>query len=389
MASRIDETEAWVIERGAAHKPKRAARLMRRQLPLRPLQSGELLVEPLLGCWEANMTHAIERRPIDICHDRDEPFAVVGNTGVVRVLKSAGSESQLREGDTCIVIGIGTADAHGFVDRVFAYDCPGTTGLLAKRTIMKDRQLIKIPDGTRWSTAQWAAFSGRYVTAWANWHLAYGCWQQFWRSTQAPQANVWGWGGGVSIATLELAQRSGCATAMMATGDKRLELLRAKGIQPVDRRCFSQLSFDTRRYKRDPDYREAYRQVEDAFLGAVSQLTQGAMVSIFVDYIGLPVWRATLRALGRPGVVTSAGWKRGMNTESVRALECMRWHAHVYTHYARYYEAQEAVLYAEREAWIPDGDMPIYSWTDVPKLARDYASDSVTSYFPLYQVNPI
>lgn len=381
-------TDAWVIERSRSVKPRGPARLLRRQVPLRALDPREVLVEPVLGCWEANMTHAIERRPIDICRERGEEYAVLGNTGVVRVVEAGDGVHRVSAGDLCMVVCIGTEDAHGFVDRVFAYDCPNTIGLLAKQTIMFERQLIRLSDDSRWSARQWAAFSGRYVTAWANWHLAYGCWRQLWKNGDSPTPQVWGWGGGVTLATLELAQRCGCATAMMSMNDRRLALLEEKGVRAVDRRPFEKLSFDPQRYRRDKTYRAEYIRAEEAFLCTVESLTNGAMVSIFVDYIGLPVWRSTLKALGRPGVITSAGWKRGMITESLRALECMRWHTHVYTHYARYAEATDAVAFAEREAWIPSDDGPVYDWDDVPALADDYASDKLASYFPLYQVNP-
>jgi hypothetical protein len=59
------------------------------------------------------------------------------------------------------------------------------------------------------------------------------------------------------------------------------------------------LNFDETRYDADPDFRNAYLQAEEAFLSIVRERTQEMGVSIFIDYIGAPVFRATLKALSR------------------------------------------------------------------------------------------
>ena len=113
-----------------------------------------------------------------------------------------------------------------------------------------------------------------------------------------------------------------------------------------------------------------------------------AGVSIFIDFIGLPVFRATLKTLARPGVITTAGWKEGMNPSTVRAIDCINWHTHVHTHYARYAEGAEAVEFAEKNDWMPPADDSVYGWDEIPTLAREYAFGSIVSYFPLFQINP-
>ena len=115
--------------------------------------------------------------------------------------------------------------------------------------------------------------------------------------------------------------------------------------------------------------------------------TLGSGVSIFLDFIGLPVHRATLKALGRPGVIATAGWKNGMDLSISRALECMAWHIHAHTHYARYSEGLEAMNFAEEHGWLPPVLDRVYSWDDIPALARDYESNMVDTFFPLFQVN--
>lgn len=47
------------------------------------IAENEVLVETICGCWEANMTHALQRKPVDICRQRHEARVVLGNAGVV------------------------------------------------------------------------------------------------------------------------------------------------------------------------------------------------------------------------------------------------------------------------------------------------------------------
>jgi NADPH:quinone reductase-like Zn-dependent oxidoreductase len=383
-------TEAWVIRKGSTngHGP-RPAELRNEAFSFPDISSEEVLVEPIYGCWEGNMAHALARSPVDICDQRREEKVVIGNAGVVRVLKIGDRVQSLREGDLCLVFCNGVWDEAGYPKKIFAYDAPGTTGLLAKQTKLHERQLIPIPENTQYSLAQWAAFSLRYITAWANWKVAYGCLQVHQTNGNNAPPIVWGWGGGVAFAETTLAKLAGCDATLISSSDYRLSLIKDAGINAVDRRNFANLNFDDDKYKAEPAFRSAYQEAEEAFLETVKERTRGRGVSIFIDYIGLPVIRATLKALGRPGVITTAGWKQGMNLSTLRAIECMNWHVHVHTHYARYAEGQQAVAFAEENGWMPPLDDQEYSWEDIPQLAHDYASGNCSAYFPLFKINPL
>ena len=385
-------TEAWVLYQGAAGggagKPE-VAELKKEIFTFSDLTESEVLVEPIYGCWEGNMSHAVERDPVDICRQRGEEKVVVGNAGVVRVLRTGEAVKGVKEGDLCLVFCNGVWDARGFPKKIYAYDAPNTVGLLAKQTKLNERQLIPLPENTRYTPQQWAAFSLRYITAWANWKAAYGSWRLHTTPEETQSAFVWGWGGGVTLAELTLAKYSGCNVAMISSDDSRLELIEQSGIVPIDRRQFGDLQHDEARYQADPAYRKAYQASEESFLNAVKYHTQGSGVSIFIDYIGQPVYRATLKALARPGVITTAGWKEGMKLSTVRALECMNWHFHIHTHYARYADGLEAIRFAEENGWMPTIDGDEYDWESVPQLARDHINGSITTYFPIYSINPL
>lgn len=379
-------TEAWVIHRGSGQPEP--AELKRESYSFPDIGEDEVLAEPLYGCWEGNMTHAVERRPVDICRQREEERVVIGNAGVVRVLRTGAAVRQFAEGDLCLVFCNGIWDERGYPKKIYAYDAPHTVGLLARRVKLHERQLIHIPPASKYSLPQWAAFSLRYITAWANWKLAYGCARLQSDGSDAPTF-VWGWGGGVALAEVTLAAKAGCEVALISSNDERLRLMEALGVRPVDRRQFSGLDFDQERYRADAAYKKAYQAAEDAFLEIVRENTRGRGVSVFVDFIGLPVYRATLKALARPGVITTAGWKEGMNLSCVRAIECMNWHTHVHTHYARYPEGLEAVRYGEEHDWMPVVGEEVYPWEEIPLLARRHAEGSLSTYFPIFQINAL
>jgi NADPH:quinone reductase-like Zn-dependent oxidoreductase len=360
-------TEAWVLY-SAARQPERCE-LVQETYTFPDISPHEVLAKPLYGCMEGNMLHAVQRDPIDICHERGEDAVVIGNAGVVVVERVGSAVQSLSEGDTCIVFGNGLWDEYGYPVKIVGYDAPGTMGVLAKRMKLHQRQLIRVPQGTSFSLQQWAAFSLRYISAWANWRVAYECWQSQMQGVLPQDTIVCGWGGGVSFAQLALAKRFGCQAIMACSHPERLSLLEQEGIDAIDRSQFSDDEF------------------EHGFLEAIAEKTGGKGVSIFIDNIGAPVHRITLKALGRQGVMTTCGWKCGMRTPIARAIECVKRHIHVHTHYARYQEGLDAVRYADEHGWMPQHEQRVWSWNEIPSLFHQYAQGNISSYFPIFSVN--
>ncbi|WP_229907522.1 zinc-binding dehydrogenase [Amycolatopsis oliviviridis] len=356
-----------------------------------PLEEGEALVEPILGSWEANIGHALARSPIDVCTSRGEDPVVLGNMGVVRVLGVHADRGavRIREGDLCLVMPFGRLDRFGYAELVYAYDCPGTVGLLAKRSKVNARLLLPVPDSTAYSLSQWASY-GRYFTAWDNWRKAFGCWRTQVADDDPANHLVFGWGGGVSFAELTLAKRAGFRVAMAAGSDERVALLREHGITPVDRREFPDLALPGRREGTDRDRYERRRTSVENFLEVIGNLGDGNGVAIFVDNIGEPLYDVTLKALGREGVVTTCGWKAGMRLSHLRGAEAIARHIHVNTHVWRLPESPGIRDFQEAEGWIaPKGSDVVYDFDRVPELADDYANGRIGSYFPMYRVNPL
>ena len=390
----MDSTQAWLLSIGEEKRPG-PGQLDLGTILLGELAPDEVLVEPLLVSWEGNTHHAVQRQPIDVCRARNEPHVVLGNAGIVRVLKPGaavtGGRQGLREGQVCMLQGNYSPDRFGYMQHggVFGYDARGTVGLLARRTKIRASALVPLPEGTRHSLEQWAAFGIRYVTAWSNWRVAYGTWRLQVSEADQQAPHVWGWGGGTTFAELTLAQRHGARAAMIASKPSRFSLADRHGLFPIDRSEFPHIEFDDRRAL-DPEYEERYRASERVFLKTVSELTDGQHVSIFVDYIGAPVARATRKALAREGVITTAGWREGMRVDHLRSISCIQRHQHIHTHFARRSEVEDAMAYGEGSGWMPPiaADEAPWAYEQVPELAADFAAGRVETYFPLVRVNP-
>jgi NADPH:quinone reductase-like Zn-dependent oxidoreductase len=372
-------TQAWALHRG----PARPGELVLEDFELPEPRPNDVLVEPVLGAWEANMAHALDRSPVDICAQRGEETIVLGNAGIVRVVDARGTD--LSPGDPCFFLCAGKLDRFGYIELVHAYDCPGTVGVLAGRLYHPRHLLLPVPDDARYTLEQWAAYA-RYWTAWDNWQVAYGCWksQMYRRGIRDPL--VFAWGGGVALAELQLAQREGFRTAMTASTDDRLERIRRRGIVAIDRRELPDLNLDPARMESDPAYRRRYKLSERAFLARIMELSDGYGASILIDNIGEPVARASMRALGRQGVFSTVGWKAGMQQSTLRALECINRHIFVHTHACRPADVALIVEYQRTTGFLPLADEPedVYAWNAVPRLASDYAAGRTQGFFPLF-----
>lgn len=375
-------TDAWVLEQGPPTPIP--GTLYRKEFDFDDLEPDEVLIEPLVGCWEANMSHAIDRNPVDVARQRGDERIVLGNSGVCRVVEVGNAVDTHEVGELVLFGCVGKADRFGFVELVASYDAPGTVGTLAKQTKVKAPYAFKIPKDSRYTIEQWAAYP-RYFTAWSNQKVAMACLRSQLSAEDLPRPHVWAWGGGVGIAQMELANTMGCQTAMIASTDSRLEEIEAAGIRPIDRREFAGLSFDPWK-SNDDDYKKSYRDAEQKFLSIVESVTGGEGVHIFVDNIGTPVYRASLRALARQGVITTCGWKEGMMTNNIRAVECINRHVHVHTHAIGTREVPEVIDYQEATGWIAPHPDRIWGWDEIPTLATEYADGNIDSYFPIFEI---
>lgn len=380
------KVDAWLLRRGSIPSVEgKYSPLVLGTVQVPAPGSGDVLIEPLYGCWEGNMGHAMAGVPVDICAQRGEPEVVLGNAGVVRVIEVGSDVRHVRPGDECIFFGGGQLDRFGYMELAHGYDLQGSIGLLARRTLARAHNVLPIPRGTRHSLPQWAAFSLRYVTAWSNWRLAIGCYRLQVDAGAQPAPHVWSWGGGTSLAELELARSAGCRPVLLSGSSAHLDAARRRGIVAVDRREIGDLEIPDDFRQRDGTRRREYAKAERRLRDIAAELTDGEGVSIFLDYIGAPVWRASWRILGRASVVASGGWKAGAELSYNRAAACIKRTQFIHTHYASVREAIDAMEFAEREGWMPEvGE--VWPWERIGELATAYLESRIDSYFPVFAV---
>jgi NADPH:quinone reductase-like Zn-dependent oxidoreductase len=387
-------TEAWVLHAGrGVQDPAGAARAGELRLEtysFSDLADGEVLIAPLVGCWEANMTHAIRRHPIDICLTRGEGAVVLGNSGVVEVVRTGRSVSNVAVGQRCLLAPVGKLDPDSYLELVHAYDAPDTIGLLGQQVKVPARTLFPIPADSAHGIHRWASY-GRFWTAWDNWRVAYACWRTQVTATVAGGGSgsvplAFGWGGGVSLAGLQLAQAEGFRTAMAASRPSRLKLIADLGMIAIDRRQFPHLGGSAGLGRAEQ------QRSEREFLDLVGELSDGRGISILLDNIGGELYGIGLRALARQAVLATVGWKAGMRLETLRAVECIRRHIHVHTHGFRYSDIPEIIDFQERTGFLAavDESGPLaYAFEAIGVLAKECVADQVDDYFPLFGVNEV
>ena len=377
------QTHAWTLhagERGVQGEFRHEA------ITIPDIGPSEVRVKTLCGVYEGNMGHARDRSPLCLNTDRGEKQIVVGNAATVEILECGAEVTTVKERDRAIIFCNGVWDKYGYPEKIFAYDAPNTIGAFAETFKLHELQVIPLPAATAYSPEQWAAFSLRGCTAWSNLEMALHTLRGQLKETELERPWVWGWGGGVSLLELSLARRRGCRVAQLASSDERLKLIESYGIIPVDRREFEGLAYDPKQYKvkGHEEYTDQYRAAEKAFLERVAGITGGEGVHIFANYIGLPVFPVTLKALARQGVHTTAGWKAGMQVSLVLATESINRHPFVNTHYARYEQGAAAVAYAEEHGWLPPHPEHLYAWDEVPQMSHDYDAGTA-GWFPTYK----
>src|SRR5260370_12012541 len=157
-------SKGWFLHAATPDQNGQRGQLVKEDFELPDLAEDEVLAEPLFGCWEGNMEHALSRRPIDICGPRGEERVILGNSGVVRVAAVGAGVRGLKPGQNAITCGGAVPRRFCFSERLFAYHPPGTKGGPAPPSHIKRCAILPVPPGTRQSPAPRAAIYVRHVT---------------------------------------------------------------------------------------------------------------------------------------------------------------------------------------------------------------------------------
>jgi NADPH:quinone reductase-like Zn-dependent oxidoreductase len=210
---------------------------------------------------------------------------VVGSDGAGLVQQTGSDVSQFRPGDRVMInptlscdecpaclAGEGSLCARL---RVIGEHCPGT---VAELVVVPSRSLAAVPEGMGWPEA--GGFSLATLTAWR---------MLVTRAQLRPRETVliWGIGGGVAVAALQIAKLIGARAIVTSGSDRKLAAARALGA-------------DVTLNHRETDIRDAVRQH-----------TEGRGADVVVDSVGEETWPASLRALRRGGRLVVCGATTG------------------------------------------------------------------------------
>ena len=167
---------------------------------------------------------------------------------------------------------------------------PGTA---AEYVVVPDTNLARVPDGMPWAEA--AGFSLASLTAWRM--LTKRA-----RLAAGETVLIWGIGGGVAQACLQIAKLLGARTIVTSSSDDKLARAAELGAD------------------------HGINHARDDVPRAVRALTDGENAQVVVDNVGEQTWARSLRALGRGGrLVTCGGTTGPMVTTDVRKLFWYQW----------------------------------------------------------------
>jgi NADPH:quinone reductase-like Zn-dependent oxidoreductase len=210
---------------------------------------------------------------------------VVGSDGAGTVLEVGSSVSSFRPGDRVMInptLSCGNCpwclqgeDSLCQSLQVLGEHLPGTA---AEYLLMPAENLALVPESMPWPQA--AGFSLATLTAWRMLTT---------RGRVQPGETVliWGVGGGVAIAALQIAGLLGARTIVTSGHDAKLEVARRLGADAVLN----------------------HRQVDVAV--EVRRLTDGRGADLIVDSVGEQSWRTSLRSLRRGGRLLVCGATTG------------------------------------------------------------------------------
>jgi NADPH:quinone reductase-like Zn-dependent oxidoreductase len=210
---------------------------------------------------------------------------VIGSDGAGTVLEVGPAVPQLRPGDRVMInptLSCGNCPwclqgEESLCDslRVLGEHHPGTA---AEYLVLPAVNLAPVPESLSWSQA--AAYSLTMLTAWRM-LTTRGCLRA------GETVLIWGIGGGVAMAALQIARLLGARTIVTSGADDKLEVARSMGADFV---------FNHRRADVPAEVRG---------------LTEGRGADLIVDSVGEQTWRASLRALRRGGRLVICGATTG------------------------------------------------------------------------------
>jgi NADPH:quinone reductase-like Zn-dependent oxidoreductase len=174
--------------------------------------------------------------------------------------------------------------------RLLGEHAPGT---IAELIVVPESNVARVPDAMSWDRA--AAFSLTTLTAWRMLTTRA-------RLKPAETVLIWGIGGGVAQAALQIAKLLGAYAIVTSGTDRKLEAARALGADGT------------------------LNHARDDVVAEVKRLTAGRGADVVVDSSGERTWPLTLRALKRGGRLVICGATTGPKVDlDLRRLFWHQW----------------------------------------------------------------
>jgi NADPH:quinone reductase-like Zn-dependent oxidoreductase len=225
---------------------------------------------------------------------------IVGSDGAGIVLEVGSAVRDIRPGDRVVInpgISCGTCDSCAAGEEpycrqfgILGEHLPGTA---AEEVVLPARNVAPIRG--EWSWAEAAAFPLSTLTAWRML-------QSRARLVAGEQVLIWGAGGGVAVAALQIARRHGAHVAVTSSSDWKLDRARSLGA----------------------DFGVNHGVPADV-PGAVKRHF-GSGVHVVVDTVGAPTWPHSLKALRPGGRLVTCGATGGPGVElDLRRLFWFQW----------------------------------------------------------------
>ena len=227
---------------------------------------------------------------------------IVGTDGAGVVQAAGPAVTSVRPGDrvslnpgiSCGECRLCNADEEPFC-REFQILGEHRSGTAAELVIVPERNVAKIADNMPWPVA--AALPLSTLTAWRMLTTRA-------RLSAGESVLIWGAGGGISLAALQIAKELGARVIVTGSSEAKLAKARELGAEVT--------------------FNHAERSV-DEIARDVRKLT-GSGVAVVVDSVGEKTWEASLRALGPGGRLVTCGATSGPDAKlDLRRLFWFQW----------------------------------------------------------------
>jgi NADPH:quinone reductase-like Zn-dependent oxidoreductase len=338
------------------------------ELKLPEMGPKDVHLRILAASAEHNVDHAALADTMNIAEFRGGKI-YPGNSALGEVVDTGRDVTRFQKGDIVITHCNGEPDPYGYPMRIWAYDQPDSVGWYGEEAVVGDWQILPAPLECGLNLWEIAALPLRAPTAYHMWRRAMGILRVKLPREHLAQANVLGFGGGVSELFLMLARSEGHRAIFCSGSPDRRAHLEKLGIESIDQREFN---------------RFADRDDVKGFNKHVKKMTGGQGAHIVCDMLRGAVFPAGVAVLARQGVNVSAGWqlekKIGYDSAGLSVRQITLDHIHYETLVGC---AAATELYGS--VFKPTVHKEVYAFQDLPRAFQEM-HENVQTGIPILRI---